>query len=594
MKKRSSFKIFISLALCFSALLTLGLCSCNADATDSGTESETESETVEAAEQPQQTPTVTVADNGESYFKVVYPSDSSDTIKEDVTLLINALKKYSGGSTFFEMTQIDADESYDGTENAIILGKVDNTDARSVIDSIGYGDWTVRFSGNHLVITAYSDYALDQAISNFIAQLKKNDADDGRITLSADFSLTKTFDEIANYMPHYVCENYAATTPEGDNTSLAVISDTNLSEYNAYLGKLKGMGYTLHTTNVMENNYFATYYNDDYVIHAGFYAHDSAARITVEKKTALVGLEADNVYTPAEGVTTTLAMMGIATEANDYTDIGMGFIYQLCDGSFLVIDGAFASDAPRVYSYMRSLVPEGKLNIAAWIVTHNDGDHRECLPMFVKTYANEIDLEQVIINFPDSYQYDEAGTNNNTAPQSAVKDYGAKLIKAHTGQKFYIRDVEVEILYSIDNLLPKPLKIFNSSSLVFTVTKGSDRMLFLGDASDDAAAILNEMYSPEFLRCDFLQLAHHGKRNGYGTNMPETVKLYKSIQAEVCLWPSSWGEYLNVNGDAANQTEALFEWNCAATDIAREVYIAGGDEFTVFKLPYKPFSAVKH
>ena len=46
-----------------------------------------------------------------------------------------------------------------------------------------------------------------------------------------------------------------------------------------------------------------------------------------------------------------------------------------------------------------------------------------------------------------------------------------------------------------------------------------------------------------------------------------------------------------------NQTEdyqmAIFTWNCMATDGAREVYIAGGDEMTVLELPYRSFSAVK-
>ena len=533
---------------------------------------------------------VVIAADRKIHYGIVYAEGCGSTIQESVTYLYDALKKRSdGGVTTVESAEYG--EANDPAQLQILIGDMGTPESNAVLADIGYGDWTVRFSGNKLVVAAYSEYALDSAITELIQQIKQHAGEDGSIVFPSDLSVTDTFDETANHLPVYDSARAAQTIPEGDNTSLAVIRGTDMEEYDRYLLKLETLGYRYHTGNVIGENCFATYYNDDYVIHAGFYAYESAARVTVEKKTALVGLESENVYTPT-GVATSLSMLGLGTEANGYVNNGMSYVLQLADGSLLVIDGGLYEQADRMYAYMRTLVPEGTITIAAWILTHNDGDHSQCMASFLPKYGEEVVLEQVIANFPHSYGYLESGTNENTAPLSAARATGCKIIKAHTGQKFYIRNAVVEILYSLDSCLPSTLSIFNNSSLVFTLETEGDRMLFMGDASDEAAKILVGMYG-DLLRCDILQLAHHGLRNGHGVNMPNTVSLYTLVRPEIVLWPTSWHGYLNTANQSEEYQMALFKWNCAATDGAREVYIAGGEEVTVLTLPYRSFSALR-
>ena len=146
------------------------------------------------------------------------------------------------------------------------------------------------------------------------------------------------------------------------------------------------------------------------------------------------------------------------------------------------------------------------------------------------------------------------------------------------------------MLYTLDSYLPRKLTIFNNSSLVFTVDVEGERALFMGDGSDEVAEILCSMYG-DYLQSDILQLAHHGLRNGHGTNMPHTVALYKLIRPEVVLWPSSNDKYLNKTEDVSQQI-ATFKWNLEGLKSARECFMAG-EGITVLELPYSIFSAYK-
>ena len=160
------------------------------------------------------------------------------------------------------------------------------------------------------------------------------------------------------------------------------------------IAKLTAKGYSLYTTNTIGENRFDTYKNGESLIHAGWYAYEKAARVTVEKTTNVVGLESDNVYTPVAGITTSLAQFGLV----DGVENGMTYCYQLADGSFIVIDSGYSNDAAPLYNYMKAKAPNGNIVIAAWIITHNDGDHIKGFITFSSQYKNDVKVEKVIKN----------------------------------------------------------------------------------------------------------------------------------------------------------------------------------------------------
>lgn len=544
-------------------------------------------------EPPEPVADVLLADQGTVKFKITSAQNLADDVKESVTALYESYKKRANNGAVPVAEALPA--AYDAEEAEILIGDTGYAESVAVMNELSWGDWIVCFRGEKLVIAGYSRDALRAAITGLIQTIKAGAEANGTITVKGDLRLTGTVHEMAGHFTKY--ESASAAFPliadEGQDTALAVVEKTTVGEYEAYLGKLESEGYTLYTSNTIGENRFATYKNDRYLVHVGWYAYEKAARITIEECRALVGLEADNIWTPNANVTSSLAQIGLGTEANNYAHNGMSYCIQLADGSFIVIDGGFAPDADRLYNYMKAKSPDGKIVIAAWFITHNDPDHYRAFVAFAYRYGKEVTVEYVVKNMPSAYTYMEAGDQEDSSTHAMADSLeGCKVIKAHTGMKFFLRNAEIEMLFTIDGYLPTPLRIFNNSSLVFTVTIGGERILFTGDMSDDAAKIVVSMYG-NYLQSDFVQLAHHGLQNGHGTNMPNMISFYEKVRAEVALWPNSMRQYMNAPGSDLGEPIAELRWNLEAMKSARETWLAGEDYITVFELPYTHFSAYR-
>ena len=583
MKKR----IFL-IALAFVMCISMFSCKNNdivSDETDNNTDGNTA-----PTENPGEY--ITIAEGGTINYQLVYPRNPEEQLMTVTSDLFKAIEKRSGGIPKMHDDYVSANEDHNSESYEILIGKTSYPETKQVLNSIGYGEWKICVVGNKLVVTAYSQKALQSAITKLIVELKNGATDDGTIRLPANIELSNSLYESANHLPEYVGDVIPEIVDSGDATSLAVIKGTSLDEYDRYLAKLEALGYTYHTSNKMAENYFATYYNDNYLIHAGYYEYEKSARITIEPKTSLIPLKSENIYTPDENITTSIAQVGLSHTGNDYSAIGMAYVIQLADGSFLVIDSGFIGDADRLYNYMKSKAPDGNIVIASWILTHSDGDHIGGLEIFAPRYKNDVTFEQVVFNFPGVDTYIDMNATQNTTLKAAMAAYeNCQIIKAHTGQRLYIRNAVVEILCTIESYLPESTTIFNNTSLAFTVDIEGERLMFAGDISDELAEVLYETFEgTDYLRCDFLQLSHHGVRNHHGTNMPNMVKLYTLMRPTVVLWPTSNTEYLNTNRDESLQVH-LHAWNAEAVDVAREVYIAGEDYVTIFDLPYGIFSA---
>ncbi len=595
MKLKKICALFLVLVLCFSVVSCAGNhdekpgdSTSDTGGTDTG--EGTGNEDDPGGQEVPEVKKITIAEGGKVYYSLIYYSEANDVLRESISALHTNIVSKSGASFMDKMSDESVDDS-NKDQNAILIGNTVCAESAQVMEEIGIGDWKVCFVKNKLVVAGSSQESLEQAITALIQKIKAETVD-GVIALPEDLNLTGTSDEIANALPRYEGGHLAGAISEGQQTYLVVMEKTNAEEYTSYLSKLQSAGWTFYTSNQMVENRFATYYNNDYVINAGYYAYENAVRITIEKKNHLQGLASDNVYTKNPDVISSIAQMGLSTEESNYVENGMAYAIQLADGSFIVVDGGYYRDSPRLYNYLKKMAPEGKIVIAAWILTHNDGDHRQCINAFTTAYRDEVKIEQIIMNFPSAYTHTESGTSGDISTEIAANSYpGCKRIKAHTGHKYYIRNAEVEILYSIDSYLPTPLKIFNNSSLVFTVDVDGDRIIFLGDAGNAAFGIINPMYG-NYLKSDIVQLSHHGLRNGTGLKNPNTEQAYKYIQASVVLWPTGEREYLNVAQKEKEYQMAGFSWNLAATEAAREVFIAG-DSYQILNLPYREFTARK-
>lgn len=71
----------------------------------------------------------------------------------------------------------------------------------------------------------------------------------------------------------------------------------------------------------------------------------------------------------------------------------------------------------------------------------------------------------------------------------------------------------------------------NMSSVVYSITGESGRMIILGDAVDIECPMLNAIYE-DTLKCDLIQVHHHGYNGG-------NAEMYASMNADYAIWTNS-------------------------------------------------------
>lgn len=326
----------------------------------------------------------------------------------------------------------------------------------------------------------------------------------------------------------------------GDGAELLAIKKVaNGDGYAQYQEDLEDAGFTLYTENEIGDNHYATWITDEIYVTTMYTPGNQNVRIVAEPASIglLPGLESDNVYTDA-GVEPAVVMVGV--DYDGATNNGMCYLYRLCDGSFIVVDGGFNEKAcaDAIYETMQALAPDpDNIVIAAWIFSHAHIDHTGGFYKFSATYAKKVTLESVIYNMPASYVFTKADTSVGhltNLPQHMAMYGDVDFYEAHPGQVYYIRDAVIEMLYTWEQYpnSMKMLSYFNDTSLVFSVDLGGEHIMQMGDCGPQASKVLEAIYTQDELRADIMQTAHHGYTGA-------SAKLNELIDAPVILWPTT-------------------------------------------------------
>jgi beta-lactamase superfamily II metal-dependent hydrolase len=148
--------------------------------------------------------------------------------------------------------------------------------------------------------------------------------------------------------------------------------------------------------------------------------------------------------------------------------------------------------------------------------------------------------------------------------------------KLHTGQHFFIRNLEFEVLGTHEDLHPLPITRFNDSSTILLMTVDGCKTLFLGDSNVAESTILVARYG-SYMKSDIVQVAHHG----YNAS---NVGIYYCAQAKVAMYSTPQSRY-----EADKESES----NKAVHRISKEIYVS--DNGTVaFPLPYYENTAITY
>lgn len=523
--------------------------------------------------------------DGVANYTVIRGEEADSNTVQKTTLLMQNLAKYTGVSPMISTDWIRKGEEHDPNTLEILVGNTNYKESAEALEGLPYGNYVVKKVGNKLVINAWSSKALNRAITLLITDITKN-ATEGNYSLPGDILLTGAEQEELNLVPYYEGAQLETVYPSGNNNQLLLFSDTDMAEFNTYLGEIEKKGFTLYTDNEVVGNKFATYINDEYVVTAGYYKHNNEARVIIEPRTTLPILAEENKY---EKVTEPkFALLGLEYDSGEgyNSQNGQCFVWQLSDGSFIVVDGGFnrSVDARQILKFMQENAPDPKnINIAAWIITHAHGDHYGAFANFSANYGKHINLELIIANFLS----DEAREMDDMAEGGGYvyvlqheKSYpNCQYLEAHTGQKLHIRDAEIEILYTIESYVPRSLdNYFNTTSLVFTVDIAGQRFLVTGDAGNDACAIIAGMYG-DYLKSDYVQAAHHGYQVSIpNNNVAGVKKVYELAAAPVVLWPVGEKDFVTM----INRPQSKYLQDLPTT---KEIFVAGANKITL-NLPY--------
>ena len=315
-------------------------------------------------------------------------------------------------------------------------------------------------------------------------------------------------------------------------------------DFHDYCAKLVREGFELYSSNEANGNLFATYTDKDNIVNVAFVSYRDVDKYIV-RDVSYVVISVDSVRNSS-----------LPCKAEPYEKICdvqlsslscvLTAVVRLEDGRFLVIDSCVGSAADTIYEALCRLnVRGGKPVVAAWMFSHAHGDHVGGFIGILDKYADKIEVERVIHNFPGEQIYGENRNYMEGVPNvegdwmtrrsreiyrlMKEKMPSGRFTIAHAGQIFEYPGVKLEVLMTTENLYKKHMFDSNMSSAIYSLTMPGGRLIALGDAVDGESKTLRKMYG-KALKSDLVFLAHHGYNGG-------DEEMYHDIGAKVALWP---------------------------------------------------------
>ena len=294
-------------------------------------------------------------------------------------------------------------------------------------------------------------------------------------------------------------------------------------------------------------NLYYCYVKGDVAVYVFWNASAHATYITAERFKVLPNVKK---ATPkaADNCRLSLTQLGI--------DWGMCYVLRALDGSFIVIDGGeSAQNAVKLYEFLSSGTNGKKPKIALWIFTHSHKDHIKSATSFIADYHGKVDVEAFAYNFP-SCDYVSVVMESNEQMKADIEELennirefypSAVTYSLHTGQSYYFKGFEIEVLHAVDVTYPSTYLNFNEMSAALRIKfDGGKTALLLGDCMHEICRQVAHTYG-DYLKSDILQVTHHGLIGG-------DRGLYELVDPQICLWSTSEERFL---GSAKNQR---YQW----------------------------------
>ncbi len=510
--------------------------------------------------------TVDLIVDGVMQAKIIY--DRDDAASMSAAYGINDILKSVTGLPLPDMKNVKDDETLPESGGVEILVGATNR-AESTLRPSGRRGYGMATKGNKVLIMGGATEEKEK-VAELFRRIAEQHYDGSSIRLPRDLWLEE------NCLP----ETGAYDGAYGEKMDYA--SGRSAADFEAHCRELEADGAVLYQQRQTGENRFVTYRKGDGYIHTYYTAYSSEIRTVTDRLSGWEYALQPSAYTKITEPCVSQTIMSYAGGS-----FGMGYVITLEDGSFVILDGGFGGesesegrDVVRLYNLLKAhnRRADGKIVIAAWILTHDHPDHTTVFRQFAEKYASDVRLELLIMN-PGGYT---GSSYLSTGPVlEDLARFGKKVpvYIPHTGQQFYIRNAAFEVLYTEEDTYPETPNtlgenFINESSLVMRMTIGGQTVLWTADMEDIASGVLCGMYG-EGLKSDIMQMAHHGYRHS------ATAEFYGKVDPAVVLWPAktAWFE-----GWTAEEPVNQYLLN----DLhVKDVLVADGAVKTLY-LPYAP------
>lgn len=498
-----------------------------------------------AGQADQQKAKLILAENGKTEYKLVsYLSDSSAVRSLTSWLVVKT------GATF---------PLADAGEKGIYFGMADDFSDVTAVDLLeSYANYQITAWDGNLYVAVSSEEAVEAAVEELKNAIEK--ISEGTFGVNENMNIVKNMGGSSEHIPVFI-------TGSGDMLELYDCGNSNYEviyqsmdvstapgEIASYEAKMEAAGYALYSENNIGDNRFVTYLKGDTMIRCNYFPALAQFRIVYGPAGYLPEtepVECEKVMEPSMSI---ISM----------TDNMLCMVYQGTDGSFVVIDGSYGTDAvvsktlnsgtvdERTITYQRDVeqdmdglwnfltenTPGGGRPQVTWMITHADPDHVGLPTKFIAKYAGQFDLNMACYNFPNIH---EIGLTYGDDPDiytayaetfvSTVRDNYPDAVHYvyHTGDKLYVPGGEIEFLFTNEDYAPNAMTSMNHTSGVWRFTVEEATVLITGDAEQGLCDQMVKCFG-DYLKSDALQCNHHGSNGA-------TLGFYQAVDPTVCFWP---------------------------------------------------------
>ena len=186
------------------------------------------------------------------------------------------------------------------------------------------------------------------------------------LTIPAGFRLIKT-SKVSKLnpldgVPAFPGGELEAISDCADGFTQVTISETDGAMFDEYCTLLGDSGFSLYSENTMADVRFVTYTKETKSVYAYYVPHSETTRIIAFSNALLPPLDRP-AYTKVRECSVTL--FGLEVGGNEGG--GLGFMMQLEDGSFVIVDGGHntAAEASQIHSKMTELRPTRRISSSA-------------------------------------------------------------------------------------------------------------------------------------------------------------------------------------------------------------------------------------